>query len=108
MYLVSAAQMRELDRLTIEDYDTPGQVLMERAGIGATRVLLDFFHNLLPKRAVVVAGKGNNGGDANRTQESRKRRSRSRSRGRSRKSRKKKRHNRSRSRSGSPSSPARK
>ena len=62
MYLVTAAQMRELDRLTIEKYGTPGHVLMERAGIGATQVLLDFFQQR-PKRAVVVAGKGNNGGD---------------------------------------------
>ena len=62
MYLVSAAQMRELDRLTIEKYGTPGHVLMERAGSGATQVLFDFFEKR-PKRVVVVAGRGNNGGD---------------------------------------------
>ena len=62
MYLVSAAQMRELDRLTIEQYGTPGHVLMERAGSGATQALLDFFEQR-PKRVVVVAGRGNNGGD---------------------------------------------
>ena len=62
MYLVSAAQMRELDRLTIEQYGTPGHVLMERAGSGATQVLLDFLEQR-PKRVGVVAGKGNNGGD---------------------------------------------
>ena len=62
MYLVSAAQMRELDRLTIEKYGTPGHVLMERAGGGATQALLDFFEKR-PKRVVVVAGRGNNGGD---------------------------------------------
>ena len=63
MYVVSAAQMRELDRLTIREYGTPGHVLMERAGMGAAQVLLDFFGNSPPDRAVVVAGKGNNGGD---------------------------------------------
>ncbi len=62
MYLVSAAQMRELDRLTIEKYGTPGHILMERAGSGATQVLLNFFEER-PQRVVVVAGKGNNGGD---------------------------------------------
>ena len=62
MYLVSAAQMRELDRLTIEKYGTPGHVLMERAGSGATQALLDFFEQR-PKRVIVVAGRGNNGGD---------------------------------------------
>ncbi len=62
MYLVSAAQMREIDRLTIEHSGTPGHILMERAGSGATQVLLDFFEQQ-PKRVVVVAGRGNNGGD---------------------------------------------
>ena len=72
MYLVTAAQMRELDRLTIEDYGTPGHVLMERAGAGATEALLASFPQVQERRTtreqssppvVVIAGKGNNGGD---------------------------------------------
>jgi ADP-dependent NAD(P)H-hydrate dehydratase / NAD(P)H-hydrate epimerase len=65
MLLVSAEEMRELDRLTIEKYGTPGHVLMERAGKGATAFLLDSFPALRRKgaRVVVCAGKGNNGGD---------------------------------------------
>ena len=43
MHLVTAAQMRELDRLTIERYGTPGHILMERAGAGATEALLAAF-----------------------------------------------------------------
>lgn len=64
MYLVTAEEMRALDRLTIE-HGTPGHVLMERAGRGATQVLLECFPRLRRKgrRAVVVVGKGNNGGD---------------------------------------------
>jgi NAD(P)H-hydrate epimerase len=64
MYLVTADEMRTLDRLTIE-HGTPGHVLMERAGRGATQVLLACFPRLRRKgrRAVIVAGKGNNGGD---------------------------------------------
>ena len=31
MYLVTAAEMRELDRLTIEEYGTPGHLLMDSA-----------------------------------------------------------------------------
>lgn len=64
MYLVTAEEMRRLDRLTIEG-GTPGHVLMERAGRGATRVLLECFPRLRRRgqRAVIVAGKGNNGGD---------------------------------------------
>lgn len=65
MRLVSAEEMRRLDRLTIERYGTPGHVLMERAGTGAARVLLDLFPHMRRKgrRAVICCGKGNNGGD---------------------------------------------
>ncbi len=58
--------MRELDRRTIEEFGTPGEVLMERAGAGATEHILDFAESLEPahiKRFVLLAGKGNNGGD---------------------------------------------
>jgi NAD(P)H-hydrate epimerase len=61
MILVTAAEMRALDRWTI-DAGTPGHVLMERAGAGATRVLRDRLR--APHGGVVVlAGRGNNGGD---------------------------------------------
>jgi hydroxyethylthiazole kinase-like uncharacterized protein yjeF len=63
MILVSAAEMRHLDALTIERYGTPGHVLMERAGAGATAVLLAQFPHVRRRRVVIVAGKGNNGGD---------------------------------------------
>ncbi|MBI3795415.1 MAG: bifunctional ADP-dependent NAD(P)H-hydrate dehydratase/NAD(P)H-hydrate epimerase, partial [Deltaproteobacteria bacterium] len=55
--------MRELDRLTIEAYGTPGHVLMERAGAGATEALLQEFPHVRQAPVVIVAGKGNNGGD---------------------------------------------
>ncbi|MBI3303432.1 MAG: NAD(P)H-hydrate epimerase, partial [Deltaproteobacteria bacterium] len=63
MYLVTAAEMRELDRLTSEKYGTPGHVLMERAGVGATEVLLKEFPHVRKGSVLVLAGKGNNGGD---------------------------------------------
>ncbi len=62
MYLVTAQQMRELDRLTIE-HGTPGHVLMERAGAGATVALLEAFPQVRSAPVLVFAGKGNNGGD---------------------------------------------
>lgn len=62
MIVVSAAEMRRLDELTIAQ-GTPGYVLMERAGEGATAALLRLFPDLHGRRVVVVAGKGNNGGD---------------------------------------------
>src|SRR6266403_5207468 len=63
MILVTAAEMRRLDALTIERYGTPGHVLMERAGRGATAVLLEEFPHVRRRRVVICAGKGNNGGD---------------------------------------------
>jgi len=63
MYLVTAKEMRELDRLTIEEYGTPGHVLMERAGAGATEALLRTFPHARETSVLVFAGKGNNGGD---------------------------------------------
>lgn len=63
MYLVTAQEMRELDRLTIEQYGTPGHVLMERAGAGVTEALLDAFPHIRKTSVLVFAGKGNNGGD---------------------------------------------
>jgi hydroxyethylthiazole kinase-like uncharacterized protein yjeF len=62
MLVVTSAQMRALDRLTIDEYGTPGHVLMERAGKGATEVFWDEFRGVRT-RPVIIAGKGNNGGD---------------------------------------------
>jgi len=63
MYLVTADEMREMDRRTIETFGLPGRVLMENAGRGATRFLLEQFPDLKDLRVAVVAGRGNNGGD---------------------------------------------
>lgn len=64
MRLVAADEMRALDQATIA-HGTAGHVLMERAGQGATQALLRLFSFLRKRgrRALVVAGKGNNGGD---------------------------------------------
>jgi hydroxyethylthiazole kinase-like uncharacterized protein yjeF len=63
MYLVTAREMQEMDRQTIETFGIPGRVLMENAGQGAARILLERFSGLPGKRVGVVAGRGNNGGD---------------------------------------------
>jgi len=58
--------MRELDRITIES-GIPGEALMERAGTGAGEFILEFLSSLHAshaRRFVMLAGKGNNGGDA--------------------------------------------
>ncbi|HEX9873033.1 MAG TPA: NAD(P)H-hydrate epimerase, partial [Deferrimonas sp.] len=63
MKLVSASEMRELDRRAIEEIGIPGVVLMENAGCGAADQLCRCFASLHPGPVLVLAGKGNNGGD---------------------------------------------
>jgi NAD(P)H-hydrate epimerase len=59
--LVTAAEMRALDRETIEQVGVPGVVLMETAGRGVVDVIAK--HYPQQTRAVVFCGPGNNGGD---------------------------------------------
>ena len=63
MEILTAKEMREIDRKAIEDYGIPGPVLMENAGIQTIIALEEKFHNVSQKRVAVFAGKGNNGGD---------------------------------------------
>ena len=63
MIVVTAEEMREMDRLTIQKYQVPSLTLMERAGEGLARAILERFGRLAKKGVLVVAGKGNNGGD---------------------------------------------
>ncbi len=63
MIVTTAAEMRRMDTLTIERFGVPGAVLMERAGTGAAAILLDRFPHIRKHGVVVLAGKGNNGGD---------------------------------------------
>src|ERR1700756_5959227 len=63
MIVVTAEQMREMDRLTIEKYGVPSLALMERAGEGITQAILERFSRMAKKGVLIVAGKGNNGGD---------------------------------------------
>jgi len=63
MHLVTADEMREMDRQTIEEFGLPGRVLMENAGRGACRVLMAHFPDINEKKVGIIAGRGNNGGD---------------------------------------------
>ena len=56
--------MRELDRLTVEDYSTPSLLLMEAAASACLLAInTHFLGNLAGKKARILCGKGNNGGD---------------------------------------------
>jgi len=63
MIVVTAEQMREMDRLTIQKYGVPSLTLMERAGEGIARAIVECYRRNVKKGVLVVAGKGNNGGD---------------------------------------------
>ncbi len=63
MILVTANEMQAMDRQTIEDFGIPGVVLMENAGRGATRFLLEQIPDIENKKVGIIAGRGNNGGD---------------------------------------------
>jgi NAD(P)H-hydrate epimerase len=63
MKVVTAEQMQELDRKSIEIYRIPGIVLMENAGRGAIEVINRTFPDIRKQKIAVIAGKGNNGGD---------------------------------------------
>lgn len=64
MKLANAAQMRELDRVAIEEQKIPSIELMERAAGGVAQAALNFFSERPGKcRAAVFCGTGNNGGD---------------------------------------------
>ena len=63
MLLATAAQMRELDRKTIEEIGIPGMVLMENAGRGTVDWMQEAFGPVQGKTVCIFAGPGNNGGD---------------------------------------------
>ena len=62
MKVLTAAQMREVDRRTRER-GIPGIVLMENAGHRVVEFLETRLAPLGAQRVVVLCGKGNNGGD---------------------------------------------
>ncbi|MDR3225831.1 MAG: NAD(P)H-hydrate epimerase [Clostridiales Family XIII bacterium] len=59
--LVTSAEMKELDRNTIENHGVPAMVLMERAALASVETLYEEAFDLT--RVAAVCGPGNNGGD---------------------------------------------
>ena len=60
---VTRVEVRELDRRAIEEYGIPGVVLMENAGRAVAEEALKMLPTHDTKRAAILCGKGNNGGD---------------------------------------------
>jgi hydroxyethylthiazole kinase-like uncharacterized protein yjeF len=63
MKILTATEMREVDRLTTERYGVPGLALMENAGKSVADFMGMHFRRIGERRVVVLCGKGNNGGD---------------------------------------------
>ncbi len=62
--IVTAAEMREIDRLTTERYATPSLLLMEAAARAAAQEITALFPGGIEDKGVLVlSGRGNNGGD---------------------------------------------
>jgi NAD(P)H-hydrate epimerase len=63
MKILTAAQMREVDRVTTEAYLLPSLLLMENAAARTVEAVEKKFGLVTGKQALVICGKGNNGGD---------------------------------------------
>jgi NAD(P)H-hydrate epimerase len=63
MKVVTAKEMQDIDRITIDDYGIPGIILMENAAKGVVASLFKKFLDIKDKKIGIFAGKGNNGGD---------------------------------------------
>jgi NAD(P)H-hydrate epimerase len=63
MKVLSAEQMREVDRLTSERYGIPSLQLMENAASRTVEAVERRFGSATRKRILVISGRGNNGGD---------------------------------------------
>jgi ADP-dependent NAD(P)H-hydrate dehydratase / NAD(P)H-hydrate epimerase len=63
MKALTAAEMREVDRLTTDRYGIPSLQLMENAGTQFVNFLCSFYDDVATSHAAILCGKGNNGGD---------------------------------------------
>ncbi|NPV26098.1 MAG: NAD(P)H-hydrate dehydratase [Firmicutes bacterium] len=63
MKVANSAEMRQLDQLASSQYRIPSLVLMENAGLRVVEVVNQLLGFVAGKKVVVLAGKGNNGGD---------------------------------------------
>lgn len=55
--------MQRIDKRAIREFGIPGLVLMENAGLGIVSLIKEKFPDLRRKKVLIIAGKGNNGGD---------------------------------------------
>ncbi len=63
MKIVTAAEMREIDRRAAAEHGVPSLQLMENAATQAAACIARSFAEFRRERVVILCGKGNNGGD---------------------------------------------
>jgi ADP-dependent NAD(P)H-hydrate dehydratase / NAD(P)H-hydrate epimerase len=63
MKILTAAEMREVDRLTTQRFRVPSLALMENAGRSVAEFIRERFSDFQRRHIIVLCGKGNNGGD---------------------------------------------
>ncbi len=63
MKIVTAEQIKNIDRRAIRDFGIPGPVLMENAAAAVMAEMDQYFEGLAGTRIGIICGKGNNGGD---------------------------------------------
>jgi hydroxyethylthiazole kinase-like uncharacterized protein yjeF len=63
MKILTSQQMQNIDKKAIAKLGIIGPILMENAGIQITKEILAKFPDIPNEKVVIVAGKGNNGGD---------------------------------------------
>ncbi|MCE5300842.1 MAG: NAD(P)H-hydrate dehydratase [Spirochaetia bacterium] len=63
MYLVTSAEMKDIDKTTIERFGVTASILMENAGINVVEAMKNEYGRLFGRRVNVLCGGGNNGGD---------------------------------------------
>ncbi|BEU87785.1 NAD(P)H-hydrate dehydratase [Selenomonas sp. TAMA-11512] len=64
MKIALAKEMREIDRKAIEEYGVSEILLMENAGRRVAEAFSDYLGGFSGKKICILAGSGNNGGDA--------------------------------------------
>lgn len=63
MKILTSRQMKEIDRKAIEEIGIIGPILMENAGLRIFNKILEKFPEPDREKIVIIAGRGNNGGD---------------------------------------------
>ena len=63
MKVLTSTQMKNIDKTAIEDIGIAGPILMENAGLQILEEIRTRFPDINKEKVVIIAGKGNNGGD---------------------------------------------